>query len=342
MREIEAENEAQRKKMAGGGKPAGGKPAGGFGATPEATIKAAAESAKRLRESTIEANKNAALAGANEIQAIEINSAAEVAKARETIFAQERLSEAQKNAEFAAKKKEIDSKATNDIAKARSQLNAKIFAEEEAQRQRTLEELAAEEDRINKIVAASSLVVTEIANQNKELAARAKFALDSATLTDQERANAQALFDIEQQRLALLKQIADIKDLPYAERLAREKEVNDLIAKRKTDTVANQQATAEQQQDFSAGWSKAYRQYVENSNNSFNQAGNYFATLNRGFEDSIVKFVQTGKLSFRDLFNDLIAQAVRAQSNKLLTSLLGSAGGFFGSLFGGGGGWRRW
>jgi lambda family phage tail tape measure protein len=168
------------------------------------------------------------------------------------------------------------------------------------------------------------------------MAIKAKLALDSATMTDTERANAQALFDIEQQRLALLKQIANIKDLPYAERLAKEKEVNDLIAQRKTDTIANQEATAKQQEDFGLGWSKAYRQYVENGNNSFARAGAAFSTLSRGFEDSMVKFVQTGKLSFKDLFNSLIAEAVRAQSNKLLTSLLGSAGGFFGSLFGGG------
>jgi phage-related minor tail protein len=313
-------------------------PTGGFGATPEATLKAVAESQKRLRQSNIEADKNIALKGANEIMAIEINAAAEIAKARETIFAQERLSDAQKGAEFAAKKKEIETKAATDTAKARSQLNAKIFTEEEAQRLKIAEELAAEDKRINDIVESSRKVVTEIASQNAEMAAKAKFSLDAATMTDQERANAQALFDIEQQRLALLKQIADIKDLPYAERLKKEKEVNDLLNKRKEDAIANQQATADQQKNFSSGWERAYRQYVETTNNSFNQAGQMFSTLSRGFEDAMVRFVQTGKLSFKDLFNTLIAEAVRAQSSKLLTSLLGmggGGGGFFGSLFGG-------
>jgi lambda family phage tail tape measure protein len=138
----------------------------------------------------------------------------------------------------------------------------------------------------------------------------------------------------------MLKQIADTYgDSEFAKRTAEEKKINELIAQRKTDAIANQEATARQQDDFGAGWEKAYRQYVENSRNGFNQAGAAFSTLSRGFEDSIVKFVQTGKLSFKDLFNDLIAQAVRAQSNKLLTSLLGKFGGsFFGSLFGGGGG----
>ena len=311
---------------------------GGFGATPEATLKAIAESEKRVRQSNIDAAKNQALKGANDIMAIEINAAAEIAKARETIFAQERLSDSQKGAEFAAKKKEIETKAATDTAKARSQLNAKIFTEEEAQRVKIAEELAAEDKRINDIVESSRKVVTEIAAQNAEMAAKAKFALDSATMTDQERANAQALFDIEQQRLALLKQIADIKDLPYAERLKREKEVNDLLNQRKEDAIANQQVTAKQQKNFGSGWERAYRQYVETTNNSFNQAGSMFQTLSRGFEDSMVRFVQTGKLSFKDLFNTLIAEAVRAQSSKLLTSLLGMGGGgagFFGSLFGG-------
>ena len=62
--------------------------------------------------------------------------------------------------------------------------------------------------KINDIIESSRRVVTEIANQNAELAARAKFSLDTAMMTDTERANAQALFDIEQQRLVLLKQIA--------------------------------------------------------------------------------------------------------------------------------------
>ena len=319
------------------GKPASGPVGGGFGATPEATLKAIAASRAREAASSIEQEKNERLKAANEIQAIEINAQAELRKAANTIYAQERLSNSQMDKEYAAKKLEIETKAALDISKVRSQTNAKIFSEEEAQRQKIQDELAAEDVRINNIIESSRLVVEEIANQNKEMAIKAKLALDTATMTDTERANAQALFDIEQQRLALLKQIANIKDLPYAERLAKEKEVNDLIAQRKTDTIANQAATAKQQEDFSLGWTKAYRQYVENGNNSFARAGSAFQTLSRGFEDSMVRFVQTGKLSFKDLFNNLIAEAVRAQSNKLLSSILGSVGGsFFGSLFGGG------
>jgi len=314
---------------------------GGFGATPEATLKAIAESRKRLAASNIESDKNERLKAANEIQAIEINAAAETQKAWLAISTQERISEAQMATEFAAKKKEIDTKAALDTAKVRSQLNAKIFTEEEAQRQKSAEELAAEEQRLNKLFETGRKITEQAAEQNKELATKAKLALDTATMTDRERANAEELFKIEQDRLALLKQIADTYgNEEFAKRTAEEKKINDLLNKRKEDAIANQQATAEQQQNFSAGWEKAYRQYVENSNNSFNQASQTFATVSRGFEDSMVRFVQTGKLSFKDLFNTLIAEAVRANSSKLFAGLFGGGGGgglfgAIGSLFGG-------
>ncbi|CAB4134968.1 COG5281 Phage-related minor tail protein [uncultured Caudovirales phage] len=308
---------------------------GDFGADSEAKLKAGAESRKRLAASNIESDKNFALKGANEIQAIEINAQAEKQKAWLAIQTQQYLSDAQMAAEYTAKKKEIDTKAAIDVAKVRNQINAKVFSEEEAQRQKIQEELAAEEQRLNKLFEAGRKITEQAAEQNKELAAKAKLVLDSVTMTDRERANAEELFKIEQDRLALLKQIADTYgNEEFAKRTAEEKKINDLLGKRKADAVANQEATAKQQEDFGLGWEKAYRQYVENSKNGFAEAGSLFQSLSRGFEDSIVKFVQTGKLSFKDLFNDLIAQAVRAQSNKLLTSLLGS----FGSFFGGGGG----
>jgi phage-related minor tail protein len=112
---------------------------------------------------------------------------------------------------------------------------------------------------------------------------------------------------------------------------------NELLAQRKSnieseksDKITLAKLDDDITKNFSAGWANAYNKYVENSQNSFKQAGDTFQTLTRGFEDSMVRFVQTGKLSFKDLFNSLIAEAVRAQSNKLVTSLLGSLFGSFG------------
>ena len=55
-------------------------------------------------------------------------------------------------------------------------------------------------------------------------------------------------------------------------------------------------------------------------------------------ENAFVSFVQTGKLSFKDLANSLIADFARIQAKKAIAGLFGGGaggGGLLGSLFGG-------
>lgn len=92
---------------------------------------------------------------------------------------------------------------------------------------------------------------------------------------------------------------------------------------------------------WSEGWDKAFGEYKENAENAAATAGNYFSTFTNGFEDAIVKFVQTGKLSFKDLANSLIADFARIQAKKLLLGLMdmgggGGSGGILSTIFGGG------
>jgi lambda family phage tail tape measure protein len=104
------------------------------------------------------------------------------------------------------------------------------------------------------------------------------------------------------------------------------------------------QEQIDKSREFGTGWEKAYKQYAEDANNANKQAGTYFTTFTQGFEDAIVNFVKTGKLSFKDLANTIIAEFVRIQAKQLALGLFGgkSGGGgllsgLFGSLFGGGG-----
>ena len=82
----------------------------------------------------------------------------------------------------------------------------------------------------------------------------------------------------------------------------------------------------EDQKNFSLGWDKAYAEYVRSTQDASAQAGQLFSTLSKGFEDAIVKFVQTGKLSFSDLVNSVIADFARIQARNLFSNLLGMAG----------------
>jgi lambda family phage tail tape measure protein len=152
--------------------------------------------------------------------------------------------------------------------------------------------------------------------------------------TDQE--NIKKLFDLEQQRKTQLEAIQRIQNLPFEgvggmkERL---QEINDLYDQRRTQIETTAAATKAEQDSFSEGWKQAGEKYRNNIKTDFEYAQQTAQTFTQGFEDAIVKFVQTGKLSFKDLANSLIADFARIQAKKLLTSFLGGGGG--GGLFGG-------
>ena len=254
-----------------------------------------------------------------QIKEIKINSDTEIAKARLEIYDQELLTKAQKDKEFAAKQKEIRLKEVTDISKARNNLT---------------EQLQREQKRIEDIITQSKARVVEEQKLNELLDARNKFVNENAAATDLERKRAEELFNLEQERLKVLRQIALIKDIPPEERLAREKEINAIFEQRREKTIAQQEADKRLTENFSAGFEKAYRQYAENARNAFERGSKIFMTFTQGMEDSIVNFVKTGKLSFMDLINTLLEEILRAEIRMLASNLMGSVGG----RRGGGGG----
>jgi lambda family phage tail tape measure protein len=94
------------------------------------------------------------------------------------------------------------------------------------------------------------------------------------------------------------------------------------------------ESTDKQQRSFSYGWLEAYKEYAERSKNTAQQARDYFATFTTGVEDAMVKFVQTGKLSFKDLANSMIADLIRIQTSRAITASGGLLGGLLPGLFG--------
>lgn len=102
--------------------------------------------------------------------------------------------------------------------------------------------------------------------------------------------------------------------------------------------AAAQLENLEASRTWEAGWTEAFNAYKDSAQNAAEQSKTYFETFTRGVEDAFVRFVQTGKLSFKDLANSLIADFARIQAKKALTGLFnmgGGGGGGFGSLFGG-------
>ncbi len=126
------------------------------------------------------------------------------------------------------------------------------------------------------------------------------------------------------------------RNLPPSEFAARrEAEYNRLNAVF-DESVKKQQAAAkegfEQSREFSTGWRRAFREYVDNATNAAKRAEEIFRRATQGMEDLIVNFAKTGKFEFRGFVNSMLEELLRSQVRQLMAQVLGG----FGSSSGGG------
>lgn len=74
------------------------------------------------------------------------------------------------------------------------------------------------------------------------------------------------------------------------------------------------------------GAHKALQNYVDQSANVAAQTANAFVSAFQGMEDALVTFVTTGKLSFSDLANSIVADITRIIIKQQISNALGVAG----------------
>jgi len=96
---------------------------------------------------------------------------------------------------------------------------------------------------------------------------------------------------------------------------------------------------------FADGWDAAFERFRDSATDSAKLAEEIFSKTTQSIEDSIVSFVRTGKLSFKDLVGDIAETIFRSQLRQLLVGGVGGAGGgilggigdFFAGFFANGG-----
>lgn len=336
---TKAENDAELKRLQGRApapRPGATRvPGGGFGATPEATLKAIADSKTRIEQSQLEAKKQLELATANDIQKIDITAKYDAEKAKAEIFAKERLNEAQKTAEYAAKEKEIYAKRDADIAKARQQLNAKIAAEELAQAETFAKELAQYYQQVDQARLQAWEQADAIRKGTEELQGRFDLQQRIVDLSTLEQDRQTKLFDLEQQRKASLEAISKIKDLPYDERLSREQQINAEYEKR--IGLINQEATvrAQREQDFAAGFRDTMKRYEE-SLTPIKRGQQLAESVFTNMDRALTGFITTGKLNFKDFASTIIQNLLLIELRANTVRLFQSIGGFLGLRANGG------
>lgn len=86
---------------------------------------------------------------------------------------------------------------------------------------------------------------------------------------------------------------------------------------------------------FGAGFEQAFEDFKRSVSDAATFGTNIFNTMTQGWSDAFVKFAETGKLSFKDLFKTLMTEIVKMMANKLFLALFGGAGSLFGGLFAG-------
>jgi len=94
----------------------------------------------------------------------------------------------------------------------------------------------------------------------------------------------------------------------------------------------------EQEDSFGANFAEKIKAYYQSISNFGAQVGDAVVNTFQGLEDQLTNFVTTGKLSFADLANSIIADIARiAIRQAIIAPLLKGVGGIFGLTFANGG-----
>lgn len=181
----------------------------------------------------------------------------------------------------------------------------------------------------------------------------ARFALATA---DKLRVNTLAN-DAAQFQIAMLgKETLEVAKLTAARQIQLDLEERIRLLKLQDPTVSTAKAIAdaaiqtskatslielayEKQRTGAFGASEALRKYQVDATNMASQVESVMANSFKGMEDALVKFVTTGKLSFTDLANSIVADITRVILKQMIMNSIGGGSGgagFLSSLVGSG------
>jgi len=161
-------------------------------------------------------------------------------------------------------------------------------------------------------------------------------------MTQNEAQVAQVLYDLDKKRdeqIAQLQNKIDVARETGADRKVIDAlqqqidKVNELTEAYKTQIVDLTIAQQNIQQSYEGGWAASYQKYQEMAINNAAVVQQSVDALFNGMTLALTNFVRTGKFSFKDFANAIIADMIRIQmqaaTSKLFSSLLGAAVGAF-------------
>ena len=226
----------------------------------------------------------------------------------------------------------------------------KLREETELQRQKAREEKQAKADEARAAKALAKLIadnnqrseeklLTE-AEALKQKLAEVNLEKELLLLGKDEAENKKLLADLENARADA---IAELGGKKYAEDEAASAailagkiaEINKLYGEQVGLILSAQMGLQDLSKEFSTGITQGFNAFVEQVADQAAYATKLFDTVTQGWSDAFVKFAETGKLSFKDLFRSLMTEIIKMQANKMFLALFGGGGSVFGSLFAG-------
>ena len=200
-------------------------------------------------------------------------------------------------------------------------------------------ELMAEADKMleevhKRNVDRAEQIIELTADKNQELNREIEIASELIGLSEDEAKLKEKLMGIEFERRDALQDIADML-ITDQERNELTKELNDLTDeqiqlvkerhKQTMDAAAIEMATAEKNEKAKVALTKEATETMSALNN----------TAMQSMEGAFMNFVSTGKLSFKDLIDDMIEQLKRIVAKKIFTTIIDLLTGGMGSIFSG-------
>lgn len=186
-------------------------------------------------------------------------------------------------------------------------------------------------------------ITDEFKKQQQANLEQAKTRAELVGLATKEREVAEAVLRVREQTSSQLAQIdlkiidatiegqTEMVEVLKKVREEVEQSGKDFALQTEQQTIRIQQA----QNTFEFGWTKAFRQFAEDSQNYMQQGERAFAIVTNSMTSAIDNFVRTGKLSFKSLIasmiQDLIALQLKMQAMQLVRGLLGAVMGNIGT-----------
>lgn len=131
-------------------------------------------------------------------------------------------------------------------------------------------------------------------------------------------------------QLGLQKQIQSIiqqKGALSEEAEARMTKAMETATERQVDLLQQRQAA---ERTWSVGANRAIQSYADTAGHVGKSTETMFSNTFRNMEDAIVQFAITGKASFTNLANGIVADVMRIYTRMAITGLIGKVGGLFG------------